>query len=133
MKQTGTFENVRWRLSTAERRRERRPWLYGSDSHQRREAWMASLKYRVRDGWRWEVFTDDGQTAASGTEPNQSTARAAAILGGIRAMSSGDNPPALWPWPCDSLTLSAMSRYPARSILLALFGSCHQVSGAPRA
>jgi hypothetical protein len=69
-----------------------------SDLHQRREALMASLKYRVREdstGWRWEVFTDDGQRVASGTEPNQSKARAAAIRGGMRAMSSGDNPPAI--------------------------------------
>jgi hypothetical protein len=57
------------------------------------EALMASLKYRVREdstGWRWEVFTDDGQTVASGTEPNQSTATAAAIREAMRAMSSGE-------------------------------------------
>ena len=54
---------------------------------------MASLKYRVREdstGWRWDVFTDDGQTVASGTKPNQSTAMAAAIREGTRAMSSGE-------------------------------------------
>jgi hypothetical protein len=31
---------------------------------------MTSLKYRIRDdgraGWRWEVFTDEGRTVASG-------------------------------------------------------------------
>jgi hypothetical protein len=36
-------------------------------------------------GWRWEVFTDDGQTVASGTEPNQSKAMAAAFQEGIPA------------------------------------------------
>ena len=49
---------------------------------------MASLKYRVREdstGWRWEVFTDDGQTVASGTEPNQSTAMATAFREAIPA------------------------------------------------
>ena len=54
---------------------------------------MASLKYRVREdstGWCWEVFTDDGQTVASGTEPNQSKATVAAIREGMRAMSSGE-------------------------------------------
>jgi hypothetical protein len=59
-----------------------------SDFHLRREALMASLKYRVREdstGWRWEVFTDDGQTVARGTEPNQSTAMAAAFREGIPA------------------------------------------------
>ena len=64
-----------------------------SDLHQRREALMASLKYRVREdstGWRWEVFTEDGQTVASGTEPNQSTAMAAVFREGIPAMSSGE-------------------------------------------
>ena len=54
---------------------------------------MTSLKYRVREdstGWCWEVFTDDGQTVASGTEPNQSKATVAMFREGIRALSSGE-------------------------------------------
>jgi hypothetical protein len=56
---------------------------------------MTSLKYRVRDdgaGWLWEVFTDDGRTVASGTEGSNITARAAAMLEGIRALSSSNDP-----------------------------------------
>jgi hypothetical protein len=56
---------------------------------------MASLKYRIRDdgvGWRWEVFTDDGQIVASGSEATDTTARVAAMLEGMRALSvSNDN------------------------------------------
>jgi hypothetical protein len=59
---------------------------------------MAALKYRVREddaGWRWEVFTTDGRTVASGHEPSQETARAAAMLQGIRAMSPSADPDAI--------------------------------------
>jgi hypothetical protein len=56
---------------------------------------MTSLKNRVRDhgaGWLWAVFTDDGRTVASGTEASNVTARAAAMLEGIRALSSSGFP-----------------------------------------
>jgi hypothetical protein len=59
---------------------------------------MTSLKYRVRDDgavWLWEVFTEDGQTVASGTEGSNVTARAAAMLEGIRALSSSNEPPSM--------------------------------------
>jgi hypothetical protein len=59
---------------------------------------MTSLKYRVREdgaGWLWEVFTDDGRTVASGTEVSNSTARAAAVPEGIRALWSSDDPPTM--------------------------------------
>jgi hypothetical protein len=63
-----------------------------------REIAMTPLKYRVREfdaGWQWEMFTEDGRTVASGTEPNQSTARAAAMLQGIHVVSPGDDPSAI--------------------------------------
>ena len=50
---------------------------------------MTSLKYRVREvgaGWLWEVFTDERRTVASGTEASNITAKAAAVLEGIRAL-----------------------------------------------
>jgi hypothetical protein len=50
---------------------------------------MTSLKYRVREvgtGCLWEVFTEDRRTVASGTEASNNTAKAAAVLEGIRAL-----------------------------------------------
>jgi hypothetical protein len=55
---------------------------------------MASLKYRVREdaaGCLWEVFTDDGRTIASGAEGSDTAARTAAMLEGMRALSSSSS------------------------------------------
>ena len=55
---------------------------------------MHSFKYRVREDsarWLWEVFTDDGHILASGSEPTQSTARAAAMLAVIRGKHSSED------------------------------------------
>jgi hypothetical protein len=52
---------------------------------------MTSLKYRIKEDTsvcRWEVLTDRDRIIASGSEATTATARAAAMLEGIRAAIS---------------------------------------------
>jgi hypothetical protein len=59
---------------------------------------MAALNYRVRSdttAYVWEVFTEDGKIVASGRDADSVTARTVAMLAGMRAMHSSDEPSSL--------------------------------------
>jgi hypothetical protein len=77
-------------VGDCERRPDPAPGLF-------REIGMTPLKYRVReskDGWRWEVYTADGRTIASGAETNDDTARTAARTFSVTRQTSGRTQPA---------------------------------------